>query len=113
MRVAALKRLWERTDPSAEQRLFRHAFYARIASREPEAWKTCGTTEQRENAIKDPNNLPRGSRPHNAIVDAWDVALAAAFDGLKFEHVRGGGTSVKSVKPSGYWTTELNGLRDD
>jgi hypothetical protein len=104
MRVAALKRLWERTNPSAEQRLFRHTFYARIASCEPEAWEKCGTPEQRANAIKDPNNLPRGSRPHNAIVDAWDVALAAAFDGLKFEHVRGGGTSVK---PSGYWTTEL------
>ena len=104
MRVAALKRLWGHTGPSPELRLFRHAFYARIASREPEAWEKCGTPEQRGIAIKDPKHLSQGSRPSKAIVDPWDVALAAAFDGLKFEHVRGRATSDK---PAGYWTTEL------
>ena len=104
MRVAALKRLWGRTEPSPMRRLFRHAFYARIASREPEAWEKCGTPEQRAMAIKDPKHLPQGSRPSKAIVDPWDVALAAAFDGLEFEHVRGG---KESRGPAGYWTTVL------
>ena len=105
IRVAALKRLWERAPPSPGRRLFRHAIYARIASREPAAWATCGTPEDREKAIKDPAKLPQGSRPSKAIVDAWNAALAAAFDGLEFVHVRG---SVRtSDKPSGYWTTEL------
>ena len=86
------------------RRLFRQAFYARIATHEPDVWEKCGTEEQRGIAIKGPKHLPQGSRPPKAIVDPWDVALAAAFDGLKFEHVRGGGASDK---PAGYWTTEL------
>ena len=105
MRVAALKRLWERAPASPGRLLRRHAFYARIASREQAAWVACGTPEDREKAIKDPANLPRGSRPSQVIVDAWNAALAAAFDGLEFVHVRGS-TRTKD-KPAGYWTTEL------
>ena len=105
MRVAALKRLWVCVDPNPEQRLFRHEYYARIASSEPAAWETCGKPEDREKAIKDTRTLPQGSRPSKAIVDAWNAALAAAFDGLKFEHVRGGNRTCD--KPAGYWTDEL------
>ena len=84
--------------------LFRHANYARIASREPEAWEKCGTPEQRAIAIKDPSTLPQGSRPAKVIVEQWDIAHAAAFGGLEFTHVRG---SKDSRGPAGYWTTEL------
>lgn len=104
MRVAALKRLWECADPSPGRRLFRHAFYARIALLEPAAWKTCGTPADREKAIKDPAQLRQGSRPSQVIVDAWNAALAAAFVGLEFEHIRG---SKDPRGPAGYWTMEL------
>ena len=52
----------------------------------------------------DPAKLTQGSRPSKAIVDAWNAALAAAFDGLEFVHVRG---SKDSRGPAGYWTMEL------
>ena len=104
MRVAALKRLWKRADPSPARLLRRHAFYARIASREPAAWEKCGTPEDREKAIKDPGKLPQGSRPSKAIVEQWDMALAAAFDELEFVHIRG---SKDLRGPAGYWTMEL------
>ena len=71
---------------------------------EPAAWATCGTPEDREKAIKDPAKLPQGSRISKAIVEQWDAAAAAAFDGLEFEHVRG---SKDPRVPSGYWTTVL------
>ena len=103
MRVAALKRLWERVEPSPGQRLFRHAFYARIASSEPAAWKTCGTTEERATALKDPKSLRRGSRPPRAIVEAWDSSLAATFGGLEFHNQRG----ANGDTPQGIWTIEL------
>ena len=104
MRVAALKRLWERAPPSPGRRLYRHAFYARIASSEPEAWALCGSTsEERATALKNPATLRQGSRPSKAIVDAWDSALAAAFGGLKFHIQR----ATSGDKPQGVWTTEL------
>ena len=53
----------------------------------------------------DPAKLTQGSRPSKAIVDAWNAALAAAFDGLEFVHVRGGNRTCD--KPAGYWTDEL------
>ena len=102
-RVEVLKRLWERAEPSPGRRLYRHAFYARIASREPAAWEKCGTREDREKSIKDPKSLESGSRPVKAIKTAWDTALAAAFDGLKFHSQR----FDSRDKPQGVWTTEL------
>ena len=103
VRVAALKRLWERAPPSPGRYLYRHAFYVRIASREPAAWALCGTHEERATALKDPKSLNRGSRPPRAIVEAWDSALAAAFGGLKFHNQR----ALSGDKPQGVWTTEL------
>ena len=105
-RVAALKRLWERADPSPARRLFRNCFYARIASREPDVWALCGTGEQRATAVKDPKTLPQGSRPAKIIVDQWDAALASAFGGLKFENQRG----TSGDRPAGIWTMELKSV---
>ena len=103
MRVAALKRLWERAGPSPRQRLFRHTFYARIASSEPAAWALCGTVDERATALKDPKSLKSGSRPPQAIVKPWDIAAAEAFDGLEFHNQR----ATSGDKPQGIWTTEL------
>ena len=103
-RVAALQELWERADPSPERRLFRHAAYARIASRKPDVWARCGTAEQRATAVKDPSSLPQGSRPAKGIVEAWNAALKEAFNGLEFTHVRG---TKGAMGPAGHWTTEL------
>lgn len=103
-RVAALQELWERADPSPERRLFRHAFYARLASRKPDVWALCGTAEQRATAVKDPSSLPRGSHPVKGIVAAWNAALKEAFDGLEFQNIRG---KQSGGKPLGVWTTEL------
>ena len=103
MRVAALKRLWELAPPSQMRILYRHAFYARIASSEPEAWATCGTPEERAMALKNPKSLKRGSHPPKAIVDPWNAAAAAAFDGLKFHNQR----FQSGDKPQGVWTTAL------
>ena len=105
-RVEALTRLWDRADPSPGRRLFRHCFYARIASREPDVWALCGTGEQRATAVKDPKTLPQGSRPAKIIVDQWDAALAAAFDELKFENQRG----TSGDRPAGIWTMELKSV---
>jgi hypothetical protein len=103
-RVEALRRLWDRAEPSPG-RLFRHCFYARIAAGEPGVWERCGTEEQRAAAVKDPSKQPQGSRPANVIVAQWDAALAAAFDGLKFNHVRGSRNNASN--PNGIWTDEL------
>ena len=105
VRVATLKRLWVRTDPSPGQRLFRHTFYARIALCEPDVWALCGTDEERAKATSNPSKLPQGSRPPKNIVEAWDRALAEAFDGLKFTKMRGSKNLVK--KPNGVWTEQL------
>ena len=102
-RVEALKRLWERAEPSPGRRLYRHAFYARIASREPAAWALCGTVDERARALKDPKSLESGSRPVKTIVGPWNAALAAACDGLEFHTQRG----QSGDKPQGVWTTEL------
>ncbi len=105
MRVAALKSLWARSDTSPGQRLFRHAFYARLASCEPAVWELCGTDEERAKAVKNPSELDRGCRPAKVIVDAWDRALEKAFDGLKFTNMRGSKNRVE--KPNGVWTEQL------
>ena len=102
-RVTALKRLWERAEPSAD-RLFRHSSYAHIAACEPEAWALCGSVEDRAKAIKNPSDLPQGSRPAAVIVRSWDAALDRAFGGLVFTCIRG---KQSGDKPLGYWTTEL------
>ena len=102
-RVTALKRLWERAEPSAD-RLFRHSSYAHIAACEPEAWALCGSVEDRAKDIKNPSDLPQGSRPAAVIVRSWDAAFYQAFGGLMFTHVRG---SKDPRGPAGYWTTEL------
>ena len=102
-RVEALKRLWERAEPSPGRPLYRHAFYARIASREPAAWALCGTVDERARALKDPKSLESGSRPVKTIVGPWNAAIAAACDGLEFHTQRG----QSGDKPQGVWTTEL------
>ena len=98
-----LKRLWERAPPSPGRRLYRHAWYGRIASHEPAAWETCGTPEERATALKDPKSLKSGSRPPQAIVKPWDIAAADAFGGLAFHTQR----ATSGDKPQGIWTTEL------
>jgi hypothetical protein len=103
MRVAALKRLWEHTDPSEEQLLRRHSFYQCISERAPEVWARCGTDEERATALKDPKSLQRGTRPAKAVTQPWDTALAAAFGGLKFHNQR----YASGDKPQGVWTKEL------
>ena len=97
-------RLFRRVEGSP--RRFRHDIYTRIAEGEPAAWATCGTPEQRATAIKDPSTLPQGSRPAKVIVDQWNAALAAAFDGLKFENQRG----TSGGRPAGVWTMELKSV---
>ena len=41
MRVAVLKQLWKRADPSPGRRLRRHAFYQRLAAHAPDLWARC------------------------------------------------------------------------
>lgn len=103
MRVAALKRLWERADPSPGQLLFRYAIYVRIASLEPAAWATCGSPEQRTNAVKQPNGR-KIAPPATVIVHAWNAAFGTAFNGLVFKHRTG---SKNPEEPNGHWTDEL------
>ena len=67
-------------------------------------WALCGTGEQRATAIKDPKQLPQGSRPTPVIVWAWNEALKEAFGGLEFEHKTG---KQPAGTPLGYWTTQL------
>ena len=98
MRVAALKGLFERKADTP--RRFRHEIYAYIAEHEPDAWKLCGTEEQRMKAIAPPE---KGQRVHPTIVTCWDCALATAFDGFKFHH-QPAPTSI----PQGYSTTDLS-----
>ena len=101
MRVAALKRLWGRTKPSPMRRLFRHAFYARLAAHAPDLWARCGSEEQRANALKEPKS---GSRPAPVITEPWNAALRTAFNGLEFKHVKG---SKNQHDPNGHWTDDL------
>lgn len=102
-RVAALIRLWERAEPSPMRRLFRHAFYARIATHEPDVWALCGTEEQRAKALKDPSSQS-GSRPAAVIVQAWSMALKVAFNKLELKQIVG---SKNNHEPNGHWTDEL------
>ena len=91
------------SDPSPGRRLFRHAFYARIASRKPDVWARCGTAEERAKAVKDPKTLERGTRPAAVIVKAWDAALKEAFGGLQFHNQRG----ASAGNPQGCWMLAL------
>ena len=103
MRVAVLKQLWKRADPSPGRRLRRHAFYQRIAAHAPDLWARCGSEEQRANALKDPRSQ-NGSRPATVIVEPWNAALRTAFNGLEFKHVTG---SKNQHDPNGHWTDDL------
>ena len=108
MRVAALKRLFERK--AGSPRRFRHQIYARIAEREPKAWALCGTATQREKAIA---ALGKGGRLHPCITQPWDHAFATAFDkdgafnnSFRFHHQDQPLANV----PQGFSTTELHDL---
>lgn len=102
-RVNACRRLFTREKGST--RRFRHEVYAHIAEHEREVWESVSHDPvQRANAVKDPKRKT-GSHPPKIIADAWDGAMAAAFDGLKFENIRGGAGTPD--RPRGIWTTEL------
>ena len=107
-RVEALRRLFKREADSP--RLFRHEIYACIAN-DPAAadvWALCGTPEQRQNALKNPQEeqkKTKGFHPYAVLTGAWANALESAFDGLKIENKRGDAHKVR-----GLWTTDLKKL---
>ena len=104
MRVAALKRLFERKAGSL--RRFRHEIYKTIATHAKDAWNLGVTGESDEKSRVKLLGTGQSSniRDTDPFLVAWEKAIAEAFDGLKLEKVRG---SKVPARPNGYWTTEL------
>ena len=106
-RVAALKCLFERK--AGSPRRFRHDTFKHIAEKAPEAWRSCGTQEQRDKAIVSPK---KGERVHPIILTTWDRAFKEAFGGeeeggFEFHHQPAPSGNI----PQGHSTTELSFLQ--
>ena len=102
MRVAALKRLFERK--AGSPRLYRHEIYEFIEKHANEAWMLGGFTDKHR-AIAQKQGRACNLKPTDPLIIAWADALKSAFNGLVLSHISG--TNNPETEPNGWWTTEL------